>query len=95
MCLQICIASLLTSSFVSCSRDADQALEKGRTIDGDVGENVSLVVSLFCSTSLWGFKVFEHYETKYFFPLISCVSLCQASRIKRGLRVGNNLVSKD
>ena len=64
MCLQICIASLLTSSFVSCSSDADQALEKGRTIDGDVGENVSLVVSLFCSTSLWGFKVFEHYEKK-------------------------------
>ena len=74
MCLQICIASLLTSSFVSCSSDADQALEKGRTIDGDVGENVSLVVSLFCSTSLWGFKVFEHYETKYFFfPHLLCV----------------------
>ena len=53
---KICIGSLLNSSLVSCSSEAckgsDQAVEKGRTIDGAVGENVSLVVSLFCSTSL-------------------------------------------
>jgi hypothetical protein len=54
-------------------------VEKGRTIDGAVGEKVSLVVSLFCSTSLWGFKVFGHYETKYVFPLLLCVIV---SRLK-------------
>lgn len=61
MCLQLCIGSLTTDSkIVSCSSKACKGSgEKGRTVDGTVGENVGHVVLY----TLWRFKVFEHNET--------------------------------
>lgn len=61
MCLQLCIGSLTADiKNVSCSSEAckgsGQVVEKGRTVDGAVGENVGLVVLY----TLWRFKVFEH-----------------------------------